>query len=271
MGIVRAFSLSILLALCAAAQGALPTGKELGQTIREAGLDPLACFHVRDLSYSKGAIRLYFNEGYLIFSRPVMGQRLVAVFTTEIEGGDGEVLLIPPSRSERQSLASFTKSPTLDEHLRDGLLIFTDLSGNTLLDQLTRGEGGRPAPEMGPLLAGQWNPVVANITQPLENRVIEDLLSTQAAEKGMVLAAVSGRSLGAFDLISDGRAEHRIAIRQSRGSQDGYDVWSSFLPRGTAAFRDDGEVRPLQYDIHAEIGADLQVKAASKQIGRAHV
>jgi len=98
---------------------------DLARTIRETGLDPAECYRVRDLSFIKDDIKLYLNDGYLIFSRPVLGQRLSAVFTTDVEGGDGEVIVIPPTRSERQSLAGFTQSPNLDEHFRAVLLVST--------------------------------------------------------------------------------------------------------------------------------------------------
>ena len=101
---------------------------ELARTIRENGLDSVECYRVRDLSFVKDDIKLYLNDGYLIFSKPVAGQRLAALFTTDVEGGDGEVIVIPPTRTERQSLAGFTRSPNLDEHFRAALMIFTDRS-----------------------------------------------------------------------------------------------------------------------------------------------
>ena len=113
--------LALLLLLTAAVyafQAALPsaspsTAADLARTIRESGMDPDECYRVRDLSFVKDDIKVYLNDGYLIFSKPVLGQRLSALFTTDVEGGDGEVIVIPPTRSERQSLATFTQSPNL--------------------------------------------------------------------------------------------------------------------------------------------------------------
>ncbi len=79
------------------------SGADMAQTIREKGLDASECYRIRDLSFVKDDIKLYLNDGYLIFSKPVLGQRLSAVFTTDVEGGDGEAIVIPPTRSERQS------------------------------------------------------------------------------------------------------------------------------------------------------------------------
>ena len=138
----------LLLALSAAngfqSNSSSPGGSaaDLAKTIRETGLDPSECYRVRDLSFVKDDIKLYLNDGYLIFSKPVLGQRLSAVFTTDVEGGDGEAIVIPPTRSERQSLAGFTQSPNLDEHFRAVLMIATEGSVERLLQSLEHA-GGR--------------------------------------------------------------------------------------------------------------------------------
>src|ERR1700683_936351 len=71
------------------------SAKELERQIRAASLDPEQCYRVRDLAVAKEDLKLYFTDGYLIFSKPVNGERISAVFTAEVEGGDGEVVLPP--------------------------------------------------------------------------------------------------------------------------------------------------------------------------------
>ena len=232
--------LGLLLLLCGAAsafQAPLPpatlTAGNLARIIRETGLDPTECYRVRDLSFIKDDIKLYLNEGYLIFSKPVMGQPLSAVFTAEVEGGDGEAIVIPPTRSERQSLAGFTQSPNLDEHFRALLMVFTDGSMARLRQSLEREGSVRKAPEMGTVLAGQWSPVVTNISGPMQMRIVQDLLSARAGETGMAFFAVSGKTLGNFDILSDARASHRMLVRQhvERQGREAFDVWTDFMPR----------------------------------------
>ena len=48
-----------------------PNAAELARQIREAGLDPTECYRVRDFNFTKDDVRLYLNDGYLIFSKPV--------------------------------------------------------------------------------------------------------------------------------------------------------------------------------------------------------
>ena len=135
--------LGLFFALAAPAQDR--TAAALARSIHEAGLDPAECYRVRDLSLVREDLKLYFTDGYLIFGKPVAGERLSVAFSGDVEGGDGEVLLLPPNPAERRSLARFTQSPNLDEHFRAALMIFTDATAAELLAQI-RDEGrGRKA------------------------------------------------------------------------------------------------------------------------------
>src|SRR6266481_1851125 len=101
------------------------TAADIARAVRENGFDRGECYRVRDLSFIKEDLRIYFTDGYLIFSKPVAGRRMAAVFTADVEGGDGEVILLPPDRAERRSLASYIDSPNLDEHFKTALFLFT--------------------------------------------------------------------------------------------------------------------------------------------------
>src|SRR5438132_4640843 len=98
-------------------------GADLARRITQAGLNPEDCYRVRDLAMSKEEIRLYFTDGYIIFGKPVGDSPLSAVFVTSAQGGDAEVLALPPNKSERLSLAGFTGSPNLNEHFQAALLL----------------------------------------------------------------------------------------------------------------------------------------------------
>jgi hypothetical protein len=208
-----------------------PTAAETARAVKNAGLDFEQCYRVRDLSLYKEDIKLYFNEGYLIFSKPVAGQRIAAVFTSDVEQGDGEVLLLPPQRGERQSLARFTGSPNLNEHFTRALLIFTDDTGRALLESIEKGLG-RKAPEMGPLLEEQWAPTLANILDSFAPRIAGDLLSP-GGEDGLLLTALAGKTLGNFDVIYDPASSEQIMVGQmmERNQRVVYDIWTRFAAR----------------------------------------
>ena len=101
------------------------------------------------------------------------------------------------------------------------------------LQSLEHEEGAKKAPEMGTVLAEQWGPVVSNISGPMQMRLVEDLWSVRASETGMVFFAVSGKTLGNFDILSDARASHRMIVRQhvEREGHDYFNVWTDFIPR----------------------------------------
>src|ERR1044071_5776105 len=90
------------------------TAADIARAIRENSFDRDECYRVRDLTLIKEDIRLYFTDGHLIFSKPVAGRRIAAVFAADVEGGDGEVILLPPDRGERSALARYIHSPNLD-------------------------------------------------------------------------------------------------------------------------------------------------------------
>lgn len=247
-----------------------PGAASLTQEIRDSEFDMAECYRVRDLSFNKDEVKLFFNDGYLIFSKPVLGERVAAVFTSDVEGGDGEVILIPPSRSERASLAAFTQSPNLDEHLNAALMIFTDRSAAALLENVRQSEASKKVPETGALLARQWSSVLQNIIFPMRMRIVEDLLSAPAARQGVAFFAFSGKTLSAFDVISDDRMNRRIEARQlvTRDGKDITNIWTSFLPRDVRnqpeAHKMQRAFRPVSYKMDVEIAPDMLVKATTR-------
>ena len=238
---------------------------DIARQVRSASLDPDQCYRVRDLSLIKEDLKLYFTEGYLIFSKPVNGERVSAVFSADVEGGDGEVLLLPPYRGERASLARFAKTPNLDEHLHEAVLVFTDGSAQTLLDAIAHG-GGRKVPELGPLLAQQWSPALANIEAGFVLRLVEDLLTPPAQRPGLLFGALAGKTLGNFDVSYDSRSADQIMVGRPAEShgRDTYEIWTSFPSRGrrTGSMKEPpAAVTEKAFQIDAALDADLALKA----------
>jgi len=271
---------SLVLLLIFAASTARSAGlsaAELARAIHDAALDPEECYRVRDLSFRKDDIRLYFTEGYLIFSKPAAGQRVSAVFTTDLEGGDGEVILLPPTRGERQSLAAFTESPNLDEHIAAAMMIFTDGTGALLRDRIEKESRGKKTPEMGALMAEKWSPVLANIRDGFGLRMVDDLMSPDPAANGFLFLGLAGRERGNFDLLFDPRAREQIIGGQlsDRGGRPRYNIWTSFLSRGIrtgAAKRIEPGFALTGFSIDATLDSSLHMKASTKvrlRVGRA--
>lgn len=245
-----------------------PSASELARSIHDASLDPEECYRVRDLSFRKDDIRLYFSDGYLIFSKPAAGHRVSAVFTTEVEGGDGEVILLPPSRGERQSLATFTKSPNLDEHIAAAVMVFTDGTGALLRERIEKAGTGKKTPEMGLLMAERWSAVLSNIRDGFELRMIDDLLSPDPKTTGFLFLGLAGREKGNFDLLYDPRSREQIIAGQfeERGGRKRYNIWTSFLSRSVrtgASKRIEMGFSLNNFSIDATLDSALHMKATT--------
>ena len=146
--------------------------------IHDLSLDPAECYRVTELNFAKEDLKIYLTSGYLIFSKPVGGFRQGAVFVAEGEAGDAEILLMPPTRSERLSMATFTQSPNLEEHFTGAAMLFTDSTAADLLAQIHTVPEPRKNLELGNAIADQWNSVIRNLAGSFETTLVHDLLST---------------------------------------------------------------------------------------------
>jgi hypothetical protein len=255
--------LTALAALATALFAQTRTAADLGRAIVTAGLDPSACYRVRDLEISQGDAHFYLTDGYIIFGKPVNGAPVAAVFSAEVEGGDAEVLLLPPNRSERKALAGYAGSPNLDEHFTNAVFLFTEPQARGLAEQIRAKGEARNSPEAGALLADQWAPTVANLAGSFESRMVLDLLSAQAEgsivrdkrsnpqaevsvvrvgkesaqgrdeQQGFFESFIQGKKLGNFDVSYDGRAYEQLNAGQlnTLNGKSSFDTWTSFASR----------------------------------------
>ncbi len=258
---------AVLLATAGVLSSAEGPAASLARQIRETGLDPDECYRVRELSLRRDEARLYLTDGYLIFSKPVAGRRISAVFTTDVEGGDAEVLLFPPSRGERLSLAAHTGAPNLNEHLRAAVLIFADATESELMTQIRASPANQKRPEMGLLLAQSWDSVARNLAASFQSRLVLDLLSGSGGSQGFFEAALGGKNLGNFDLVYDPRSSEQIIVGQttSRENRSYFDVWTSFQARSfrnraPGAYPREAELPEYRINATLEPGLRLRVE-----------
>ena len=223
----------ILLTICFSAFAAVQTTGEgsapaVARLIRETGLDAAECYRIRDFSIVREDAKFYINDGFVIFGKPIKGSRMSLMFSGDVEGGDAEVLISPPHRGERRTLAKFTESPTLNEHFRTALFLFTDGSVEQILNEV-RGKGAK-SPEMGLLLESQHSPTVRNLQQSFELRTLLDLDNPARGEQGIFFATVGTQRLGVFDVVHDPMAREQIMVGQyvNRDKGSVFDIWTSF-------------------------------------------
>lgn len=260
----RLAALALLLQLPLAAG----TAADVARALRETSFDRGECYRVRDLNLVKEDIRIYLTDGHLIFSKPVAGHRIAAVFMADTEGGDGEVIVFPPDRAERRALAAFTHSPNLDDHFHDALFLFTGAEYDELQSQIAQNAGNKRMPEIGALMDEQWTPVLRNIAESYETRLALDLIGGPAHPPDLLAAIFDSPKLGTFDVIYDPRnTEQVIGGRMvNRDNHPYFDDWFSFTAR---SFRKNPaplvqDLITSNYRIEAAIDPDLSMSVVTR-------
>ena len=243
------------------------TAADLGDEIEHVSLDPAECYRVLDLNFNKEDVKIYLASGYLVFTKPIHGTHLGAVFVASVDGGDADVLLLPPTRSERSSLATFTNSPNLEEHFKSAVFVFTDGTGDDLLAQLQNNPASKKTPEMGGLIAERWTSVLSNLMSSFETRVVYDVLSAQR-DTGIFYMAVSGQQLDNFDVLYDPTTQDQILVGKLgyRDNRTYFNTWTAFQAR---SFRNGAPQRGARYGldnirIEAAIQPDLTMQAVTR-------
>ena len=190
------------------------TAGDIAREVRESSFDRDECYRVRDLTVIKEDIRVYLTDGYLIFSKPVAGRRIAAVFATDVEGGDGEVIVLPPDRAERRSLATFIDAPNLDVHVGAALLLFTGDVYEQLKSQMANNPANRKVSEMAPLLDEHWTPVLRNLGTSYQVRLTLDLMGKPAGPDNLFAGMFQSSKTGNFDVVYDPDNIEQILVGQ---------------------------------------------------------
>lgn len=206
------------------------SASDLARQFREISLDPDECYRVIDLNFSKEDLKIYLASGYLVFAKPIQGARYAAVFVASADAGDAEALLMPPSRGERLSLATFTGSPNLEEHFGGAVFIFTDGTGEDLRARVEAEP--KKSPEAGNLIADGWTPTLRNFAASFQTRLVGGILSGDS-RPGFFYSAISGAKLHNFDILYEPASREQIFAGQLayRNNRSYFDIWTSFPAR----------------------------------------
>ncbi|MBV9762853.1 MAG: hypothetical protein JO340_20000 [Acidobacteriaceae bacterium] len=201
----------------------------------------------------------------LSFITPAVGRTFAAVFTVSgSDTGDAEVLVLPPQRAERASLASFIDSPNLDEHFTSALFLFSDDTAPELLAQIEK-TPVRKAPELAAQLAPNVNPAVQQVLSQLKVHLIESLLDNHAPADGFLYSLFIGRHLGDFDVLWEPSQFEPVSIGRLAQTSGGtaFQLWTSFRPR-----RSPPPLPPpvsiSDYQIDATIRPDLSMASTAR-------
>ena len=209
------------------------TAADLSRALHDNSFDQSECYRVRDITIVKEDLKIYLTDGHLIFSKPVAGRRIAAAFAADVDGGDGEVILMPPNRAERASLASYTNSPNLDQHFRAALFIFTGSDYDAILSQLPRNTANKKVSDVAGAMDQAWTPSLRNMADSFQTRVALDLLGGAAGHPGLFAGLFENSKYGNFDVIFDPNGQDQIVAGRvgQRDNRNYFDTWTSFPMR----------------------------------------
>lgn len=222
--------------LCAANA---PAGASIAAALSTLSINPKQIYHVRDLRLSRGGADIYLTDGMLAFAEPLDGRVIAAVFTTaNVETGDAEILLMPPRASERASLASFAKTPNLDEHFASALFVFTDNTAQELREQIASNPLHRAA-QSSPELAARAGQLFQGASEQLTTQIVHALLGGGNPSQGFFYAAILGRTLGLFDLLYTPSDFEPITLGRmdSRNGEEQFELWTAYRPPHMPAYQ----------------------------------
>ena len=239
------------------------TAADFVHALHENRFDRSECYRVRDITIVKEDLKIYLTDGHLIFSQPLAGRRIAAAFTADVEGGDGEVILMPPNRGERSSLASYTGSPNLDEHFRAAMFIFTGSDYDAILSQLPKNSVNRKVTDVAASMDDFWTPTLRSLADSFQTRMALDLIGGSAGHPGMFAGLFQNAKYGNFDLIFDPYGQEQLIAGRvmERDNHSYFDIWTSFADRSARhnppAHRED--VLLSDYRIESTLNADLSL------------
>jgi hypothetical protein len=244
------------------------TATDLARAIRENSFDRDECYRVRDLTIVKEDARFYLTDGHLIFSKPVGGRRVAAVFTADVEGGDGEVLLLPPNRAERISLARFTGSPNMDEHFTAAVFLFTGDDYEALRAQIPGNPANKKAPELAALLDEQWTPVLRNLGASYQTRLVWDLIGGPGHRSGLFAALINSPKFTSFDVVFDPESPEQLFAGQvaTRDNRLYFNTWTGFIAKSYRKNppKPSVSITMRDYRIESTIDQDLLLTAVTR-------
>jgi hypothetical protein len=243
------------------------TAADLYLRLRTVGLAEQRVYHVRRASIDRPNLHLDFDDGTLAFTEDICGRITGAFFE-----GEGEVLLRPPDRVERQSLALFTGMAILEEQFSSGYLRFNDETAADLQSFLA------PAPDGGEFVK-QFGDTARTLAQYDALRLLLDFSQFLPAVDGSQPAAdfprllhahLLGRKMGGFEVYWDAAAAEPLSAGQSR-LKDGatfFDMWTSFAPNPTLVAGKSpeavaGDLAATAFRIRASIQPPTVLKATA--------
>ncbi|HKR96917.1 MAG TPA: hypothetical protein VJW55_16185, partial [Candidatus Angelobacter sp.] len=180
-------------------------------------------YTIREVSILREDLHISISDGTIAFTHSVDGHVTGAVFE-----GVGEVLLVPPNRAERTSLALFTGAAILEERFQSAYFRFSD---DKLADELRSGFRGHP--DNAAEFIAHWQEPARILARGDALPILQGLTSSPSAHSRFLHLRIDATEAGVFDVFFDTNASEQISVAQPRVIDNVayYDTWTSFPMR----------------------------------------
>lgn len=241
--------------------GQQPDGaRQLLKELDAVSLDPSQIYVLRNAQITRDRAKIYFSQGFVVFSSKVEDHVTGAVFS-----GQGEVLMIPPNQVEKQNLAQFIGATILEEQFVSAYFRFTDQTAQELQAVARRPDPDDPEQPTG--LIEQWAPIVREMNRAFSTRIFQDLSGDP--QFPYFHARFQKPDGEAFDLNVDERSPEAVSVG-STPQKDGRifeDIWCSFPSRVSEtrpATLMTGPAKVQSYRIDTRIDADNSLQGRTE-------
>ena len=232
------------------------TAHQLFDALNNLHIDPASVYRIKPdnrIELRRGDAKISFDQGDLIFFRPLDGQISGVVFA-----GRGHILALPRDTTEKQQLARFLDAPILDQDFASAYIRFTDDTSADLLHQL---HTAALTPETDPAAATRWDPVLARLDPAQSLRILCGTFT--ASPQPYFYANLDGIATGPFDVLFDTMRSEPFLLGQGHEASDSrlYDTWASYklpdIPAPVPSFH------ATHYAINTSILADRSLDATA--------
>jgi len=204
--------------MCRAQQTEAGNGLALYRQLLQPAFSAADVHHVRNVAIDREELHIVLTDGALGLMQTVDGHVIGAFFE-----GEGEILLIPPDRAERTSLALFTHSGVLNTRFESAYFRFFD---DKLVQQLSAAFRPEENPDQ---YLSKWKPV-ADALAGMDSLQLLQAMTASDSLSGFLHLRLAATSYGVFDVFFNPNVHEQISVAQpvTLNNTSYYDVWTSF-------------------------------------------
>jgi hypothetical protein len=214
---------------------ASPSGAvALYRELLSPSFDAKDVYQVREVSILLEDLHISISDGTMAFVREINGHITGAMFE-----GVGEVLLVPPNRAERTSLALFTGSAVLEQRFQSAYFRFSD---DKTVTELKAGLRGHAEDAQG--FITRWQEPALLLARGDALPILQAMTSAPESAAHFLHLRIGGTTAGIVDVFFDSNGSEQISVAQASviNNVAFFDTWTSFPMR--SAREASGEVDP---------------------------